>query len=50
MRDELPAHSAPPAPPAKVDGDTGIPDFLDRRRKATTEPPSYLDLVGVRHD
>jgi len=50
MRDELPAHSAPPAPPAKGDGDTGIPDFLDRRRKATTEPPSYLDLVGVRHD
>jgi hypothetical protein len=44
MNDELPAHSAPPKQPAKVDGDTGIPDFLDRRRKATTEA-SYLDLV-----
>jgi hypothetical protein len=50
LGDELPAHSAPPKQPAKVDGDTGIPDFLDRRRKATTEPPTYLDLVGVRHD
>jgi ERF superfamily len=50
LNDELPEHSAPPKQPAKVDGDTGIPDFLDRRLKATTEPPSYLDLVGVRHD
>jgi ERF superfamily len=50
MNDELPAHSAPPKHPAKVDGDAGIPDFLDRRRKATTEPPSYLDLVGVSAD
>jgi hypothetical protein len=50
MNDELPAHSAPPKQPAKVDGDSGIPDFLDRRRKVTTEPPSYLDLVGVSAD
>jgi ERF superfamily protein len=49
LRDELPAHSAPPKQPAKVDGDTGIPDFLDRRRKATTGA-SYLDLVGVSAD
>jgi ERF superfamily len=45
MHDELPGDLGPPKQPAKVDGDTGIPDFLDRRRKATTEPPSYLDLV-----
>jgi hypothetical protein len=45
MNDELPAHSAPPKQPTKVDGDIGIPEFLDRRKKATTEP-SYLDLVG----
>ena len=46
MNDELPAHSAPPKQPAKVDGDTGIPDFLDRRRKCESTEPSYLDLVG----
>jgi hypothetical protein len=49
LRDELPAHSAPPKQPAKTDDDTGIPDFLDRRRKATTGA-SYLDLVGVSAD
>ncbi len=49
LNDELPGDLGPPKQPAKVDGDTGIPDFLDRRRKATTEA-SYLDLVGVRHD
>jgi hypothetical protein len=49
MCDELPDHSAPPKQPAKADVDTGIPGFLDRRRKATTEP-SYLDLVGVSAD
>jgi hypothetical protein len=33
LNDELPADSAPPRQPAKVDCDTGgIPDFLDRRR------------------
>src|SRR5258705_1664704 len=42
MHDELPGDLGPPKQPAKVDGDTGIPDFLDRRRKATTEPPTYL--------
>jgi len=49
MNDGLPDHSAPPKQPARVDGDTGIPDFLDRRRMATSEP-TYLDLVGVHHD
>jgi hypothetical protein len=43
MHDELPGDLGPPKQPAKVDGDTGIPDFLDRRR-ATSEP-TYLDLV-----
>jgi hypothetical protein len=43
LNDELPGDLAPPKQPAKVDGDTGIPDFLDRRR-ATSEP-TYLDLV-----
>jgi hypothetical protein len=45
FNDALPGDLGPPKQPAKVDGDTGIPDFLDRRRKATTEPPTYLDLV-----
>jgi hypothetical protein len=45
MRAELPEHSAPPKQPSKVDGDIGIPDFLDRRRKAATEP-TFVDLVG----
>ncbi len=44
LNDELPGDLAPPKQPAKVDGDTGIPGFLDRRRKATTEA-TYLDLV-----
>jgi hypothetical protein len=39
MNDELPDHSAPPP---KVD--SGIPDFLDRRRQAE---PNYLSLVGA---
>ena len=47
MNDELPAHSAPPKQSARVDGDTGIPGFLDRRRKANgPAEASYLDLVG----
>jgi len=46
MKDEPPAHSAPPKEPAPVQakGDLGIPDFLDRRR--STSEPTYLDLVG----
>jgi hypothetical protein len=48
MRDELPDHSAPPK------ADTGIPEFLDRRKakgKADgAAEPSYLDLVLVGGD
>jgi hypothetical protein len=48
MRDELPAHSAPP----KLDCTErdGVPRFLDRRKANGTADdaaePSYLDLVG----
>src|SRR6266404_4664686 len=41
MCDELPDHSAPPK------ADTGIPEFLDRRKTNDAAEPSYVDLVGA---
>jgi hypothetical protein len=45
MRDELPAHSAPPKQLDHTERD-GVPGFLDRRRQSEATEPSYLDLVG----
>jgi hypothetical protein len=48
MNDELPGDLGPPKEPApaKTGAESGIPEFLDRRKTNSAAEPSYLDLVG----